>query len=302
VKKCPYCAEDIKDKATVCRHCGRDIDAELIIITNKPSYQAPNPGASGNNFWSEDRAAVSEPAIAEPGRRKPKWGQIGLAVLLAGAVPIALGGLVLTLFGVVGIDSIESLSLVPYVLVLAVYLLAIFLFHLLPLPFGFWAGLAWPGTHLKGNALLGLSAGLVEVSTIWVLSNVLESFVGQLGRIELLFALGTVAWFVAGGLLADLCETLICYRRVEDLRRLANWWRKKDIVPNNFVPTSYNFVPHKIDASESEKTVDNVESSETSKPSQTTVPLKAALVTGLCTVSAAVITSSAAWMTLMLDR
>jgi tetratricopeptide (TPR) repeat protein len=34
-KKCPYCAEEIKDEAVVCKFCGRNIDAESVRINSK---------------------------------------------------------------------------------------------------------------------------------------------------------------------------------------------------------------------------------------------------------------------------
>ncbi|MBI4683586.1 MAG: zinc ribbon domain-containing protein [Nitrospirae bacterium] len=34
-KRCPYCAEIIKEDAIVCKHCGRELPIEMIKVNNK---------------------------------------------------------------------------------------------------------------------------------------------------------------------------------------------------------------------------------------------------------------------------
>jgi hypothetical protein len=86
----------------------------------------------------------------------------------------------------------------------------VLLLHASVLPFGFWAGIGWPGKHLKHYVLLGSAVGivggtgalLVQRSALPDLENPVLAPLIYLA-IELL---GATTLFVSGALFADLVK------------------------------------------------------------------------------------------------
>jgi DNA-binding transcriptional MerR regulator len=143
-----------------------------------------------------DGEAITDDALSA---QRPRWKRIGLMTVLAGAVPTMLATTSLLI----------GYSLVGYAIndppLRTTYLFFYFLLHLLPLPLGIWAGLAWPGRHLIGYVLLGVLAGAIEaiVSRLFV---ILSGGLVELRFEDILTVVSTIILFLAGGAVGDSIE------------------------------------------------------------------------------------------------
>ena len=130
---------------------------------------------------------------------KAEWTRIGLATFLAGAIPPILANLVL----------VAAYFIVGYAInrhpLADIYLFFYFLVHLLPLPLGIRAGLAWPGNHPRGYALLGIAVGtIVALINGGIVIVVTDMIVLAVEDYVAVFSTATL--FVSGALYADVIE------------------------------------------------------------------------------------------------
>lgn len=156
--------------------------------------------AEGNARAQATPLRANQPGSGKLTTTKAAWPRIVLATLLAGAIPPLLANLVV----LVAAYYIVGYAINHYPLV-DVYLFFYFLVHLLPLPLGIRAGLAWPGNHPKGYALLGIAAGAMEAlingSIVLVAGDIVV-----LAIEDYVAVFSTATLFVSGALYADVIE------------------------------------------------------------------------------------------------
>lgn len=168
-----------------------DKASELEDRLSSLEQQASRTTADQDRKQAEQQTAVTSTA--------PRWMKVGLGTILAGALPITVVTLTLVIvYNGVGIAINHS----P---LREAFLLFYFLAHLLPLPLGALVGVSWPGKHLSGYVILGVSAGAIEAIIIWVVVSVMGDLIA-LGIEDYIAVIATAPLFLSGGLFGDLIE------------------------------------------------------------------------------------------------
>jgi hypothetical protein len=171
---------------------GRKEEEGAEPAEQKPHKEEPSP-PQGQSSDSTLREGAQRGILVAP---RPRWRQIGVAVLLAGMI-----------------------TEIPQLIWTTSPLLLYGILHPLTLFCGLWAGLAWPGRHPKGFAVLGSFAGLLDLAINWSIAVIMRNWwsdVWELTTVDFLSSIGIAALFTAGGLFGDLIESWRLPRRREE--------------------------------------------------------------------------------------
>src|SRR5215203_2757483 len=215
-RHCRNCGHELAETDRFCPNCGTPVHEAAHVPTPEADVDVPSP---------PKQAGVTTPPPDEAGREgaqlgilvapRPRWAQISVAVLLAGLIteiPQVIWGLATWV-------EFPSPQFVFGIL------------HPLTLLCGLWAGLAWPGRHPKGYAVLGSFAGLLDLAINWSIFKVYFHYFSlypdspflvsrpewsKLTTLDYVSSIGIAALFTAGGLFGDLIESWRLPRRREE--------------------------------------------------------------------------------------